>query len=250
MFRDRFKAYSEGSESGAISLEKPETLKLLETVDTLLMYERGTRGPNADIVRYGSVKDITPLRNEITFRFVEKGRLTRNVVYEFDTRLDFEDWEQGHTHWAIKEGGIPQALLDRVQPRYDVVFSFAGEDRVYVEKVADYLASKGVHIFYDKFEEAALWGKDLAEHFDLIYRGGGQYCVIFISEAYAAKMWTRHERRAAIAHALTLSKEYILPARFDDTKIEGIRPTVGDISIRERSPREFAKLILEKLKKV
>ena len=35
--------------------------------------------------------------------------------------------------------------------KYDVVLSFAGEDREYVEKVTGYLNDHGIKFFYDKF---------------------------------------------------------------------------------------------------
>lgn len=44
---------------------------------------------------------------------------------------------------------------------YDVALSFAGEDREYVEEVAIVLKRFGVRVFYDKFEETELWGKNL-----------------------------------------------------------------------------------------
>jgi hypothetical protein len=45
--------------------------------------------------------------------------------------------------------------------QYDVCLSFAGEDRAYVKQVADALNVKGVRVFYDKYETAELWGKEL-----------------------------------------------------------------------------------------
>jgi len=75
---------------------------------------------------------------------------------------------------------------------YEVVLSFAGEDREYVERVAWYLKSKNVNVFYDKYEEATLWGKDLAEHLDKVYRGSARYCVMFISKNYASQTLRRH----------------------------------------------------------
>jgi hypothetical protein len=44
-------------------------------------------------------------------------------------------WEHTTTHWAIKDGNIPAALMSKLSQSYDVVFSFAGEDRHYVEKL-------------------------------------------------------------------------------------------------------------------
>jgi hypothetical protein len=44
---------------------------------------------------------------------------------------------------------------------YDVCLSFAGENREYVEATAAELRKRGVRVFYDKYEQAELWGKDL-----------------------------------------------------------------------------------------
>jgi hypothetical protein len=52
---------------------------------------------------------------------------------------------------------------------YDVALSFAGEDREYVEAVAEYLVGAGVTVFYDRYEEVSLWGKDLAEYLETVY---------------------------------------------------------------------------------
>lgn len=45
--------------------------------------------------------------------------------------------------------------------RYDVALSFADEDRPYVDRVAAYLRAHNVKLFYDRYEEVALWGKNL-----------------------------------------------------------------------------------------
>src|SRR3954466_14629611 len=52
---------------------------------------------------------------------------------------------------------------------------------------------------------------------------------------------------SAQARAFSASEEYLLPVRFDDTAIPGIRPTTGYIDLRETSPKELADLITEKL---
>ncbi len=129
---------------------------------------------------------------------------------------------------------------------HDIVLSFAGEDRSYVEQVAEYLIKNDVEVFYDRYEEATLWGKDLAEHLDVVYRSA-RYCVMFISQHYAQKLWTNHERKSALARALEERHEYILPARFDDTELPGIRNTLGYISLAHKTPEELGKLILQKL---
>lgn len=133
------------------------------------------------------------------------------------------------------------------QHEYDVCLSFAGEQRNYVDRVAELLTENGVHVFYDKYEQANLWGKDLYEHLDSVYREKARYCVIFISSEYAAKVWTNHERKSAQARALQENQEYVLPVRFDDTEIPGIRPTVGYIDIRTSTVDQLVAHICAKL---
>src|ERR1022692_1201597 len=131
--------------------------------------------------------------------------------------------------------------------RYDVALSFAGENRSYVEMVADGLTAVDVSVFYDAFESADLWGKNLYEHLIEVYQRSARYTVIFVSKYYRDKVWPNHERRAAQARALNESYEYILPARFDDTELEGLLPTIGYIDLRRNSPHEVCVLLCQKL---
>jgi hypothetical protein len=131
--------------------------------------------------------------------------------------------------------------------QFDVALSFAGEDRAYVEQVADMLRRMGIRVFYDKYERVTLWGKNLYDHLQDIYRNKARFTIIFCSEHYAEKLWTNHERKAAQAKAFESSQEYILPARFDGTEIPGILPTIGYVDLTEYSPEEFAELVKDKV---
>lgn len=243
----RFKEYSGGPESDQVELTKPATLKQLEGIPTLLFYEANAEGPAAKIVRYGTISRLHQANGELVFHFNEEGRFSRVILDEYAGRLDIGRFENQRTHWAIKGGGIPTAMMSHLRPSYDIVFSFAGEDRAYVAKVARYVRAKGVKVFYDEFESADLWGKDLSEHFSSIYGESARYCVIFISSAYVKKMWTRHERRSALARAIAEHQDYILPARFDDTPVDGIRHTIAYVSLSQLSPAMFGRQILRKL---
>lgn len=133
------------------------------------------------------------------------------------------------------------------QFEYDVCLSFAGQDRVYVRRVAAALRDRGVRVFFDEYAETELWGKDLYAHLDQVYRDAARYCVVFISKHYARRVWTNHERESAQARALRAHREYILPARFDGTKIPGLRDTVGFINLSNRKPEQFSDLVYKKL---
>lgn len=249
MVLSRFNEYS-GVEADSINVRQPETLVRLEEVDTLLMYEASATGPHVNVVRLGKINSIRAGSNKVAFRFKEIARCDRKLIEENAKLLDIDSFEFDRTHWAIKDGVIPKVVRDKMtntEERYDIALSFAGEDRAFVEQVADYLKANDVAVFYDRFEEVELWGKDLAEHLDWVYRTGAQFCVMFISKHYAEKMWTNHERRSALAAAIQARKEYILPARFDSTELPGVRPTIGYVNLAGKTPEELGAMIVKKL---
>lgn len=132
---------------------------------------------------------------------------------------------------------------------YDIGLSFAGEQRKYVEEVAAALVAKGIRVFFDDYEGADLWGKDLYAHLNEVYQFRCRYCILFASQEYGEKIWTNHERRNAQARALEEKGEYLLPARFDDTPIPGLPNTIHYINLNETSPNELADLASTKLGK-
>lgn len=116
-----------------------------------------------------------------------------------------------------------------------------------MKDVADALHAMGVRVFYERYETAELWGKGLYTHLGEVYRKRPRYCVMFISHHYRERVWTGHERATVQARALESAQEYVLPARFDDTEIPGLRPTTSYIDLRQLKPAEFASLVVQKL---
>jgi len=132
------------------------------------------------------------------------------------------------------------------EKKFDIALSFAGEDREYVDQVANCLKSRGIAVFYDIFEQVDLWGKNLYDHLSDVYRNKARFTLMFISKHYAEKLWTNHERQAAQSRAFQEHSEYILPVRFDDTEIKGVLPTVGYISLKNMTPEGLASLVAKK----
>lgn len=132
---------------------------------------------------------------------------------------------------------------------YDVAISFAGEDRQVARDLATRLLARNYRVFYDEFQQADLWGADLAEVLESVYGEQSHYCVIVISESYANKVWTRHELRSAIEAALFKEDRdaYILPLRRDDTRLPGLRRTVGYLDLRNMGLDDVIKLLSQKL---
>ncbi len=131
--------------------------------------------------------------------------------------------------------------------RWEVALSFAGAQRAYVERVAAALKARGVRCFYDADEQLELWGRYLAEELPDIYAEQAAAVVVFVSADYASRDWTRLERRAALNRAVRERREYVLPARFDDTPLPGLLSDLVAIDLRGRDPEQFAELVATKL---
>lgn len=146
------------------------------------------------------------------------------------------------------EVNIPQTpRLSKYE--YDVAVSFAGEDREIVYEYCDKLTSNRLNVFYDAYEQVDLWGENLYDKLDEIYRTSARFCVLFISKHYAVKVWTNHERKAAQARALQENRAYILPVKLDDTEIPGIPSTIGYVDLRKVTIENLVDMTIEKVKK-
>src|SRR5262245_32201685 len=129
---------------------------------------------------------------------------------------------------------------------YDVAISFAGEQRKEARDIAEGLKRDGVKVFFDEYEDAELWGKNLYEHLSEVYKDRAQYCIILVSAAYAKKVWPSHERRSAQARALHESQEYILPVRIDDTELPGLLPTISYLDFNRYGAEGVCRSFLRK----
>src|SRR6266516_1199007 len=165
--------------------------------------------------------------------------------------------EKHGRYWKLVKGDVDKSFdgtigsVEAMQHYdYDVALSYASEDRGYSDALATILQREGVKVFYDKYEKAALWGQDLYTYLSDIYQNKARYCVMFLSQYYAAKLWTSHERQAAQARAFKEQSPYILPIRLDDTVIPGILPTTSYLVWHEETAESLAHTVLEKLANV
>jgi hypothetical protein len=130
---------------------------------------------------------------------------------------------------------------------YDIALSFAGEDRKWADALAMALRKNGISVFYDEFEKAELWGKDLFQYLNKVYRRKAKFCVVLSSKNYLRKKWTRHELQSAQVKAFGQTQEYILPLKLDNTELPGVNPTTGYIDATTTSVDKIVEIIAEKL---
>jgi hypothetical protein len=199
-----------------------------------------------------SQASLDRVQREQTKKDEREAEKRRKAELEHIRRLERER----RTHTVMPAEIVARPIFAEVSPAgaeftdtYDVCLSFAGEQRDYVELIAKELKSAGLKVFYDQDEDIAprLWGRDLGEYLDYIYRQASRFCLMFISTDYAEKEWTRHERRSALARVIEEGGDYLLPARFDDTELPGLRPTTGYLDLREIAPKTLVDYVTKKL---
>jgi hypothetical protein len=138
---------------------------------------------------------------------------------------------------------------DKQPKRFRVAFSFAGEKRKFVAKVARILADRFGEdkILYDKFHEAEFARYDLGIYLPKLYGEQSELIVPVICPNYDQKRWTGWEW-VHIYGLLTKSDGHrVMPCRFKRAKADGLTPAAGFVELDDKSPETTATLILERL---
>ncbi|HEY8161720.1 MAG TPA: caspase family protein [Methylocystis sp.] len=116
---DRFNTYS-GNFGRTVDPDDPASLRQLDGATALVMYEVGVEGPNAEVVRHGRLKNVVRYGQVVSCQIEldsERPYLPREKIVEFERHLGMHRFEQGRTHWAIKDGDLPPALFEAATQR-------------------------------------------------------------------------------------------------------------------------------------
>lgn len=141
--------------------------------------------------------------------------------------------------------------LDNAKPsrRFRIAFSFAGEKRDFVKAVADLLVKRfgEAAILYDKYHEAEFANADLAFDLPSLYKHDTDLIVSVFCPDYEKKEWCGLEWRAIFSMIKEGDAKQILLTRFDHTDGKGLHGLAGFIELDDKTPEQFAALILERL---
>lgn len=181
---------------------------------------------NGDNQVYVDINSVLTTSNNSFKKLI--GRFSDDEVLAILVAIESFDRENANRN----QGKRAPAVIRESYP-FDVAISFAGEERVIARDIAQGLRNSGFSVFFDEFETSTMWGSDLVQFLDVVYRKRARYCIAIISSSYKIKMWTRHELRSALARRLAEDKDYILPVRVDDTELDGLQPTTGYIRIQK-----------------
>ncbi len=135
--------------------------------------------------------------------------------------------------------------------KYDIAFSFAEENRDFVDRVAEHLRNSSIEVYYDDHERINNWGEDLRAHIHNVYLNEARFCMMFISEHYKQKYWTQFEQERMKARSFFAKNKraYILPFRLDNTEIAGITDTLIYLTAEKLNEEQLAEAIFNKISK-
>lgn len=133
--------------------------------------------------------------------------------------------------------------------RFRVAFSFAGEKRDFVARVAEIVAQVfgPEAVLYDKYHEAEFARPNLGIYLPNLYHEQSDLIVVVACTAYDKKEWPGLEWRAILDLVNKRKDEDIMLCRFDCADVEGVYSTAGWMELDHKSPEETADLIIRRL---
>jgi len=133
--------------------------------------------------------------------------------------------------------------------RFRIAFSFSGEKRDFIAKVATILAARfsKEEILYDKYHEAEFARKDLGFYLPRLYHNQSDLIVVVLCRDYPQKEWCGLEWDAIFALLKKGKCSEVTLCRFDHATIQGLWDTEGFVELDDKTPHQAAARILERL---
>jgi tetratricopeptide (TPR) repeat protein len=133
--------------------------------------------------------------------------------------------------------------------RFRVAFSFAGEKRDFVSKLAAILAKRfgEAAILYDKYHKAEFSRSDLAFYLPDLYHHQSDLVVAVLCPDYEKKEWCGLEWNAIFGLLRERKVGEVMLTRFGRVEGKGLQSLAGYTDLDDETPETTATLILERL---
>ncbi len=155
---------------------------------------------------------------------------------------------------------MPPRVVPEPPEKFLVAFSFAGEQRDLVRRIAEAVEERlgrGM-VFFDEWYEAWIAGSDADKKLQKIYREGCVLAVVCVSAHYSEKFWTLAEHdairervnKSRVPSASNEDRNAVLPIRVADGDVEGISSNtiIPDVRPPQRSLNSTVDLIVNRLR--
>lgn len=135
------------------------------------------------------------------------------------------------------------------EKRFRIAFSFAGEKRDFVAKVADTLAHRfgEDRILYDRYHKAEFSRSDLAFYLPELYHKHAELVVVVYCPDYDKKEWCGLEWNAIYDLIKKREINEVMLTRFERVEGKGLYSIAGYTDLDQETPATIATLILQRL---
>lgn len=182
----------------------------------------------------------------IIYKLQEEGiiEVANETHYFFEIRVNKEKFDEKYASIFKPE---TQAITSQRLPvnEYDLAFSFASEDREYVEEVKRQCDKLELATYYDKDRKIDQWGKSFIGEQRKVYSGyKTKHFVPFISQYYFSKPIPTDEFKSALYESLKRTR-YILPIKLDDSdvSVEYLHKDIQYLKKSEYTPEQLAQAL-------
>ena len=132
---------------------------------------------------------------------------------------------------------------------YDLAFSFAGEQRDYVEAVVRACQARSLEVFYDRDKNNEWWGGNFIRSQRNIYSSESRFFVPFLSSEYLSKPVPIDEFSSAMMTAVNQGDGYILPVLMPKTVVPAdlLHPHIHYLRAEDYTPDQLADELSKKV---
>jgi hypothetical protein len=238
-------------------------------------FRPGGRAPYLHILRWltDSASWSINLRDEMAShpterisvgQVVEKGYLAAHVskpeiasILHFDATTQILSVEDPHLVFYLKNLDWPEFIrragFTKVdfEEEYDLALSFAGEDRLYSERLYDHLSDLAYAVFYDQAEQHRILASNVEEYLGPIYASRARFVIAVLGPRYGEKRWTIFESkhfkpRIEKGEVIVIWSKKVPASAFDATREVGYITYDPDGDL-DRQARDHAAIIDRKL---
>ncbi|SRR6266568_1990791 len=180
---------------------------------------------------------------EIIYKLEEDGilKVENEGQHFFEMKVNKDKFEAKYSAIFNSEAKVSNAQKSSFN-EYDLAFSFAGENRAYVEEIKAECDDLGLITYYDKDRKIDQWGESFISEQRKVYSGyKTKHFVPFISHYYFSKPIPTDEFKSALLES-TKRKRYILPIKLDnsDVSVEYLHKDVQYLKKEDYTPKQLA----------
>lgn len=206
---------------------------------------------NSIILKYSN-KDLDCLEKNLSEWIDQANEKLNNDILESESSIiKLEEQIEINTNKLERffDGLIDKTNYNRKMNSFKVAFTFAGENRGYVEQVAidlEVKVGKG-NLFYDNFFKAELARMDLDIYLQDIYHNKSEFIVVFLSKDYEEKEWCGLEWRSIRDLIKRKESNRIILVKLSEFNLGGLFSIDGYLDGTKNNPSIISELISRRI---